>query len=148
MRKIIINNLKQNEMKSVILKIAYPFIYLYNIPSLLRELKEENKQLRMILDSSNNEIDKIKITLNSYDNSLVRINEKLKEFESNLKSVNIGTDVCPRADSWAVLSYRTNKGAVVKFFDLKAQNYRQIEDFLSRFEYQDKYTDSPIFYRK
>ena len=83
----------------------------------------------------------------SYVESISKNNKyEIKSINTNLERINLSADVCPRGESWAVLSYKTKSGSdIVKFYDLHGLDYKGIERYMEDFKNVNRTFDAPRF---
>lgn len=89
--------------------------------------------------------DKMADTIGEHDKSR-NLLEDCRKFMNSI--CDIGTDVGFKSDdhSWAVICVH-GKIDYVKFIDMNHRNIMEIADFLKRFEYSNRVTDSPMYKR-
>ena len=136
-------------MKKLILKLFSPFIWLFSLPKQIAILKTKvdqlTKELKDYEESTDKDFNNLLGSIN-HNIELTKTNKyKVSKVEKTLKAVNISADVCINSPSWVVMSYKSNKGDIVKFFNLERRNIKEIEHFLSHFEQTNKHIDAPPF---
>jgi hypothetical protein len=131
-------------------KLLSPVIWLLSLPRTIRVLKQQvenlSKQLEHYETSTGKDFENLAQKIGLAERKASNNGYNIKKHEKTLQSINVSADVCVESPSWVVLSYKGNKGAIVKFYDLDKRNVKEVQHFLNRFPVVNKHIDAPRFF--